>query len=71
MRIKKLKLITETDTYYIFEITYKSFFGAEKNRTAIKNKWESYPKWMDTDELIISNEGINAWLSTDKKDFIL
>ncbi len=71
MKITKLKLIEETKTYYIFEIFFKSFFGEIKNRTAFKKKTETYPKWMDTDELIISNEGIEAWLSTDKTDFTL
>lgn len=70
MKITKLSLIEETETHYIFSVFFKSFFG-EKNRTAIKDKKKSYPRWMDTNELITENENIDAWLSTDKKDFIL
>lgn len=70
MKITKLSLIEETETYYIFSVFFKSFFG-EKKRTAIKNKKSSYHRWMATNELIAENESINAWLSTDKKYFIL
>lgn len=70
MKIIKLSLIEETDTHYIFSVSYKFFFG-EKTRTAMKDKKKSYPRWMDTNELITENESIDAWLSTNKKDFTL
>jgi len=71
MKITKLSLIEETETHYIFTVSFKSFFGAKKNRTAIKDKSRPHPRWMDTNDLILENESIDAWLSTDKKDFIL
>jgi len=71
MKITKLSLIEETETHYIFTVSFKSFFSAEKERTAIKHKSRTYPRWMDTNDLILENESIDAWLSTDKKDFIL
>lgn len=68
MKIKQLSLIEETESHCIFEIVYKSFFR-EIKRKAIKKKTDNYPRWLDTNELIINYEGIHAWLSTDKKDF--
>ena len=71
MKITKLSLIEEMETHYIFTVSFKSFFGAEKERTAIKEKPDRIPKWMNTGNLVYNNEGIDAWVSTDKKDFIL
>lgn len=73
MKLRKLKLITETDTHYIFEVSYVTgFLIPTKNlRIAIKDKTETYPRWMDTSRIIIDHEGIDAWLSTDKEEFFI
>lgn len=70
MKIKKLSLIEETEIYYIFEITYTSFFSREIRRKALKQKNLTLPHWVDNGNIIFNYEGINAWLSTNKKDLI-
>lgn len=78
MKITKLSLIEETNECYIFSVSFKSFFGTsfkgfacEKTRkaTKTKNKLVDFSRWMDTGELIYNYTAIDAWLSTDKKDF--
>ena len=70
MKITKLSMIDETEEYYIFSVSFKSFFG-EKTRKAIrtKNNIFNFSRWMDTGELINNDKAIDAWLTTDKKDF--
>ena len=52
-------------TFFLF------LFGGEKNRTAINRKdaWVSSSYWADTGERIENDKVIDAWLTTDKKDF--
>jgi hypothetical protein len=70
MRITKLSLIDETEKYYIFSVSFKSFFGEKtKKASKTKNNIVNFSRWMDTGELIYNDSAINAWLTTDKKDF--
>jgi hypothetical protein len=69
MKITNLHLIEESDEYYIFSVSFKTFFG-EKTKTAVKskNEWASYSYWADSGKIIWNDKVIDAWLTTDKKD---
>lgn len=70
MEVKSLSLIEETESHYIFEVEYSYCFNLFcRKRKAQKEKTDKYPRWLDTNRLIVDYEGIQAWLSTDKKDF--
>ena len=61
MKITKLHLIEESDEYYIFSVSFKTFFG-EKTRTAVKskNKWAFFSYWADTGERVGNDKVIDA-----------
>lgn len=74
MKLLKLKIIGKSNLYVIIEVTYKSFFGAIKNRKV--NFPLEYPKfsiWMDNGEYIKDSlkENIKAFLLMDLEEFVV
>jgi hypothetical protein len=70
MKINSLKLIDKNETYIIFEVSYKSFFG-EKKRIACGDLRYKLFCWMDTDETLFRTESIKAWISTGKEELTM
>jgi hypothetical protein len=70
MKINSLKLIDKNETYIIFEVSYKSFFG-EKKRIACGNFRYNLFYWMDTNKTLFRTESIEAWISTGKEELTI
>jgi hypothetical protein len=70
MKINGLKLIGKNETYIIFKVSYKSFFGKKKRIACGDLKYKLF-YWMDNNESIRSTNNIEAWISTGKEELTI